>query len=398
MPPLTWLAAVVGAAAFARLVIAAHRGARPWRRAALALAAAAALSAALTGSLLSLAFFAAGALLVIGTWRAAGARWWWAWVAVLVAVLVGAKLPAALSARGPAGAASGLGPALWLGVSYLIFRLIHVTVDVHMGRTGRPPLPDLLAYALHPASLVAGPIGRVQADIAAHAEPAPFRDDLHAGLWRILRGAALKFVIANPLYGVVRLHDMARNPDRPVSAAWVWLLAYTFYLLADFAAYSDLAIGFGRLAGLRLPENFERPYLAPTLTAFWQRWHISLSTWLRDYIFFPLARGLRRRLDPRRRDAIQLVAHATTMVAAGLWHGMTPSFALWGLWHGLGLFAWSQAAARGPRRPSEPGWRGALKQAPGVALTFLFVMLGWVWFAADLPTALRIYARLFGVR
>lgn len=395
MALVEFAAAAVGAVAFLGLIAAAHRPARTELRAALALIAAAGLVTAVTGRPLALLFFALSALLVVGTWAFAATQLWLVWVGVLIAALVAAKLPwggAAGSATGPAG----LGIALWVGVSYLVFRLIHVTLDVHKGRVERPPLPALLTYALHPASLVAGPIDRVQNSLQAQAEAAPLRDDLHQGLWRILLGAVVKYAIANPLYTLVAAHDMAANPDRPVGIAWLWLLAYSFYLLADFSSYTDIAIGFGTLAGLRLPENFTRPYLAPSLTVFWQRWHITLSTWARDYVFFPLARWLRTRLDPRRRDLAQLVAHVATMLTIGLWHGLTPGYAAWGLWHGLGMFGAGQLARRGKRRPPAEG-RIDLHHALSVAGTFLFVTLGWVLFAADLPTALRIYARLFGI-
>jgi alginate O-acetyltransferase complex protein AlgI len=390
------IAAAVGAVAFLGLILAAHRPAHVELRAALALIAAAALVTIVTGRPLALLFFALSALLVVGTWALAATRFWLAWVGVLIAALVAAKLPWPGGTAGSSMGLAGLGIALWVGVSYLIFRLIHVTLDVHKGRTDRPPLPELLIYALHPASLVAGPIDRVQNSLQAQAEATPLRDDLHQGLWRILLGAVVKYAIANPLYALVAAHDMAANPDRPVGIAWLWLLAYSFYLLADFSSYTDIAIGFGTLAGLRLPENFTRPYLAPSLTVFWQRWHITLSTWARDYVFFPLARWLRTRLDSKRRDLVQFIAHIATMLTIGLWHGLTPGYAAWGLWHGLGMFGTGQLARRRKRRPLAEE-RIDLRQVLSVAGTFLFVTLGWVLFAADLPTALRIYARLFGI-
>lgn len=396
MPPPTVIAAAVCAASFAALVaLAARPGRAPWLRAGLALVAAGALVYALAGQVFALALFGVNVVLVLGTWRLAGSRLWLAWSAVLVAVLVAARLPLVQALLGMAGSPFDLGAGLWLGVSYLIFRLLHTTLDAHAGRIEALPLPAFITYALHPASLVAGPIDRVQNSLRAQREPRT-AEDVHQGLWRVLLGVFVKVVIANPLFAFTSLHDMAANPDRPVGVAWLWLLAYSFYLWADFAAYSHIAIGFGRLAGLRLPENFNWPYLAPSLTVFWQRWHITLSGWARDYIFFPLARSLRTRLDPSRRDAIQFAAHLTTMLAIGLWHGLTPGFAVWGVWHGLGMFAASQIAARRPRRPR--GEAGAWPaQALGVAGTFAFVTLGWVFFAADLPTALRIFGRLFGI-
>jgi alginate O-acetyltransferase complex protein AlgI len=130
----------------------------------------------------------------------------------------------------------------------------------------------------------------------------------------------------------------------------------------------------------------------PTVTRFWQAWHITLSNWLRDYIFFPLSRGLLKRYGSRYSTPILFASHLTTMIACGLWHGIGSGFVTWGAWHGLGLFAHSQLPAL-RRRFNLP----VIPQAPSIVLTFCFVTLGWVFFAADLPTALRIFGRLFGV-
>ena len=394
---LLWMA---GGLAFVGLVVAAYRGVSGWPRVLLALTASAALATGMTGTPLALAFLGLNVALVLATWRLAGGRGWWVWVATLIALLALAKLPVLQPLAGgreaARGSLPGLGPGVWLGVSYFVFRLIHVTVDVHMGRAKDFTLPELLVYALHPASLVAGPIDRLENSVQAQRSPGAFAENAHQGLWRILRGAFGKFVIANGLFAFIARHDMTRNPDQPTGVAWLWLAAYSFYILADFAAYSDVAIGFGRLAGLNLPENFSRPYFSPSMTVFWQRWHISLSSWLRDYLFFPLARRLRLAVDPRLRSAAQAASQITTMVATGLWHGLTPGFAVWGVWHGLGVFAAARLGLSQPERGLE-GWSRCLAHGAGVAGTYLFVTLGWVFFAADLPTAIRILARLFGI-
>lgn len=398
MPTPTLIAGTAGALAFLGLVVLALQPRRsPWLRAGLALVASLALVVVLSGQPTALVLFGVNVLLVLGTWQLARTRLWLPWVVVLIAVLAAARLPATQRLLGMGGSPFDLSPGLWLGISYLIFRLVHATLDMHAGRINRLPLAEFITYALHPASLVAGPIDRFQNSLAAQEEQVE-AEGIHQGAWRVLLGVFVKVVIANPLYAFIAGHNMAANPDQPVGVAWLWLLAYSFYLWADFAAYSHIAIGFGRLAGLRLPENFNWPYLAPSLTVFWQRWHITLSTWARDYIFFPLARGLRTRLDPSRRDLIQFAAHMATMLGIGLWHGLTPAFAVWGVWHGLGMFITGQVAARRPRRrPGKDRLEDRIRAAFGIAGTFAFVTLGWVFFAADLPTAVRILGRLFGV-
>src|SRR5690554_1615260 len=393
---MQWLGWAVGIGAFPGLVLAAHRGATARLRMVLALAATAALLVLFTGEAAALAFFALDVLLVVGTRRLARTRIWHVWIGVIVALLVASKLPAALAGTSHDVSLGGDSLVLWVGFSYLAFRLIHVTVEAHAGRLGDVTFEEFVTYALHPASFVAGPIDRVRTSAASQRREAPLAEDLHQGAWRILLGVFTKFVIANTLFAFIAQHDMTRNPDRPIHIAWLWLVAYSFYLLADFAAYTHIAINFGRLAGITLPENFDRPYLSTSIAQFWQRWHITLSNWVRDYIFFPVARSLRARAGNRFRAPIQFAAHMTTMGAVGLWHGLTPAFLIWGLWHGLGLFLHGQFGARRPRKDGE-GAAARLRTATSIAGTWLFVTLGWVFFAADLPTALRIFARLFGL-
>lgn len=390
----------IGLLAFVGLVVISHmKETRPsWVWAALVITASAALIFILTGTFLALGFLGLNVLLVFGTWYLARTRLWWSWIIVLVGLLIVSKLPFIQgSGGGSATSPAGLGLALWLGFSYLAFRLIHFTLDVRAGRAGDPTLSEVLVYVLHPASLVAGPIDRIRPSTKAQRDPGKIKEDVHQGLWRVLVGLFVKFVIANPVYAFIAQHDMARNPDQPTGIAWLWLIAYSVYILADFAAYSDIAIGLGRIAGLRLPENFKQPYRSPSLPVFWQRWHISLSFWLRDYIFFPIARSLQKGGKIKQKALIQFIAHMTTMVACGLWHGLSGGFLAWGAWHGLGLFVSAQYAASRPRQKPDGSLIFKLRQAVSIAGTYAFVTLGWVFFAADFSTALRILGRLFGV-
>jgi alginate O-acetyltransferase complex protein AlgI len=385
------------AAGFLGLVFASYRGASPTIRMIFALIATAGLVVLFTGRGLALPFYVLDVALVFGTWRISRTRFWQAWIILIILLLIVSKLPGALSAAGVKDAAD-LPLIFWIGFSYLAFRLIHTTYEAHNNRLGDPTLPEFVIYALHPASFVSGPIDRIRPNVASQRKESPFTEDLHQGLWRILIGAFRKFVLANPLFAFIAQHDMTRNPDLPIHIAWLWLIAYSFYLWLDFSSYTDLAIGFGRLAGITLPENFDRPYLSPSLSLFWQRWHITLSTWVRDYIFFPIVRALRTRAGNRFRNTIQFIAHMTTMGAVGLWHGLTPAFLLWGLWHGFGLFAHGQIAAHVPKANPQPTFQSRLRTVISVLATYLFVTLGWVLFTADLPTAVRIYARLFGIQ
>ncbi|MCB0013633.1 MAG: hypothetical protein KDE34_17085, partial [Anaerolineales bacterium] len=169
----------------------------------------------------------------------------------------------------------------------------------------------------------------------------------------------------------------------------------------DFSGYSDIAIGIGLLFGIRLPENFDWPYLQTNLTTFWQRWHITLSNWVRHYLFTPLSRSLLRRQPRPSPTLIVLVAQLATMIAIGLWHGLSWNFLVWGLWHGLGLFIhkqWSDRTRRWYRDLQATTWPRRLWAGLTWFITFHYVVLGWVWFLLpDLTLAWQTLARLFGL-
>ncbi len=383
------IAYIVTGIALLLLAAASWRHADPLLRAGLAVSAAASLSYALSGTPLTLALIMFDVLLIVVTWQLARSQrmngpFGIIWIIALVLSLAVAKLP-------PLQAI--IGPGIWIGVSYLIFRLIHFSVDARRNRLGDESLPETLLYALNPATLVAGPIDRVQHNVAEQRnKPAKPSQEVSDGLWRLFLGLFKKAALANLLFSFIDKHDMAHQPNQPMGMAWLWLIAYAFYLYFDFAAYSDIAIGLARLMGLRLPENFANPYAQPTIARFWQSWHITLSNWLRDYIFFPLSRNLLKRYGQHYATPILFVSHVTTMIACGLWHGIGTGFVAWGLWHGLGLFAHSQVPAL-RRRFGIP----ILPTALSVVGTFGFVTLGWVFFSTDLATALHIFGRLFGV-
>ncbi len=171
---------------------------------------------------------------------------------------------------------------------------------------------------------------------------------------------------------------------------WVGMLAYAAKIYFDFSGYSDIAIGLAGLLGVRIPENFERPYWAQNISQFWRRWHMSLSSWIRDYVFIPLGGSKRGRLA----TSLNLFL---AMAIAGLWHGAAWTFVLWGLWHGAGLAIhriWSAAVV-----PRVAAFRSETLgvHAASIAVTFLFVCLGWVLFATStVANAAEVYRHLFG--
>lgn len=302
----------------------------------------------------------------------------------------------------------------WLGFSYLAFRLIHVLRDYQTHKLPPVDLGEFSIYALFYPAFTAGPIDRLQrfsADLrkalAAGENPARFfkpdpeaaMDSLEGGK-RILFGVFKKFVLADSL-ALISLNNL--NATQTNSTGWMWVLlyAYAFRLYFDFAGYTDIAVGLGRLAGIRLPENFDRPYLKPNLTAFWNSWHMTLAQWFRAYFFNPLTRWLRTSYRNFPSWSIVLVGQMSTMILIGLWHGITWSYFAWGVWHGGGLFVHSRWVERRRAHSSAPQSRLAGNRLAGLAgtlLTFHFVLLGWVWFASPEPAAaVDVFHKLFGL-
>ncbi|MEX1247829.1 MAG: MBOAT family O-acyltransferase [Anaerolineales bacterium] len=282
----------------------------------------------------------------------------------------------------------------WLGFSYIAFRLIHVLRDRLGGRLPQVSLRDFVTYIVFFPALTAGPIDRVERFTPqSHGEFKLGGEHLFAAGQRLTIGLFMKFVLAD---GLAFFALNAANAWQTESAGWMWvlLLAYTFRIFFDFAGYTHIAIGLGILFGVVLSENFDRPYLKQNITAFWNSWHMTLAQWFRAYYFNPLTRWLRTR--GVRVWLIILVSQLTTMALIGLWHGITWNFLAWGLWHGVGLFVHNQWVQFSKARPG--GVDPNLAQPLGVAATFAFVTIGWVWFALPGPQdAARVFGVLFGM-
>jgi alginate O-acetyltransferase complex protein AlgI len=244
--------------------------------------------------------------------------------------LLGPFFPAA-AARSAAWLNATLPAAAPLGVSFFAFEFVHYLYEIRRGAAPlRNPLRFLLFAIFYP-SLVAGPIKRFREfdpALSAGAERVTAADLLE-GLQRIALGFFKKVVIADNLTSAID-HFSPRMSELPLGGRWLFLAALALRIVADFSGYSDIAIGAARLLGIRLPENFNWPYAARNLQDFWQRWHISLSSWIRDYVYIPLGGN---RVTPWRRATNVLLAFAL----CGLWHGPAWNFALWGIYHGAGL-------------------------------------------------------------
>jgi alginate O-acetyltransferase complex protein AlgI len=270
-----------------------------------------------------------------------------------------------------------------LAISFFTFEFVHYLHDV---RGGALPIRNLLhfgAFAIFWPSIVAGPVKRYQQFIPALEDglrQVP-QSDVAYGLIRLAIGLGKKLA-ADTLTAYVNFSDQHFD-TASVSTRWLVFLAIGFRILLDFSGYSDMAIGFARMLGVRLPENFNWPYLATSIRDFWQRWHISLSLWIRDYIYVPLGGS---RQGPTRRVLNGLVAFAL----CGLWHGAAWHFVAWGVYHGAGLAVSSTYRVGLGRLGTALG--GFLDRYAFVAwaVTFAYVMVGWLLFFYPVGQAVRM--------
>lgn len=328
----------------------------------------------------------------------------WLLIGVIVLVLVVLKTPPVaryLNALTSGTTFTEVTPLVWLGISYVAFRLIALLRDFQYGRLPEEgyALRDVMTYVLFFPAYTAGPIDRSQRFIPELHTAQPLNAvRLVDGSMRIAVGVFKKFVVADSL-ALLSMEPTLIDRTESTLGLWLLLYIYAFQIYFDFSGYSDVAIGLGKLYGLTLPENFDRPYLAPNIQQFWNRWHITLSLWFRGYYFTPLSRAMIRLKLPRYTDVF--FAQLSTMVLIGLWHGVTANFVLWGAWHGIGLFAYKVIADYTRR------WhRNLTQQRPAIRrvflvgsilLTFHFVVLGWVFFALPAPAdSVDMLIRLFG--
>jgi D-alanyl-lipoteichoic acid acyltransferase DltB (MBOAT superfamily) len=276
-----------------------------------------------------------------------------------------------------------------VAISFYTFEAISYNVDIYRGKLkARGSLVDFALFMSFFPHLVAGPIIR-----PAHffpqltGRPAPSGDDIGWGMVQVMKGLIKKTVFADNFAIIANSYFNLPVGHGGMLAAWVGTLAFSMQIYFDFSGYTDIARGCARLLGYEFPSNFERPYLAHNIAEFWRRWHISLSTWLRDYLYIPL--GGNRHGSARTYTNLLL-----TMGLGGLWHGASWNFVIWGLYHGALLVLhriWCQVRgeARGP-------WAGSIGNALGAAFTFVLVTIGWVAFRApDCATAWQILGQLF---
>jgi alginate O-acetyltransferase complex protein AlgI len=292
-------------------------------------------------------------------------------------------------------ALSHLDIILPVGISFYSFQAISYTVDLYRGR--QQPVDNLLDYTLFMTffpKLIAGPLVRTRDFFPQLQNPIHMTGaNLWAGSQIFIVGLFKKLMIAEAVAPFVNaVYDYPEYYSSPT--VWLAVVAYALQIYCDFSGYSDMAIGSARILGFDLGRNFDMPYLSRNVQEFWRRWHISLSSWLRDYLYIPLGGNRRGRFRTYLNSLI-------TMVLGGLWHGASWNFVIWGAAHGIALVVhrlWSnrvrskaEASGQGNSQDRTP----VLVQILSTAATLLFVTLAWVLFRAqDMGTARSIYSKL----
>jgi alginate O-acetyltransferase complex protein AlgI len=261
--------------------------------------------------------------------------------------------------------------ALPIGISFFTFQKMSYTIDVY--RKTSAPLKSFVDYAMYILlfpQLIAGPIVRYN-DIATQItdrSAADTYDNKLAGLLRFAIGLAKKMLIANTL--AVKVDEIFAMAPETLSTemAWLGVIAYSFQIYYDFSGYSDMAIGIGKMIGFKFPENFNNPYISTNITEFWRRWHMTLGSWMRDYLYIPLGGN-------RVKSKFRLYANLWVVFAiSGLWHGAAWNFVVWGVFHGLFLVLDRLFLIKVTEK---------IGKLPSILITYFIVLIGWVIFRAE---------------
>lgn len=279
-----------------------------------------------------------------------------------------------------------------LAISFFTFEYVHYLIEVYRGTFAPANLRDFGLFIMFFPTLICGPIKRFQQfNPQEYSQRGLDPQNVNTGLERILFGLAKKTLIADtvaPWCSPVFAHPEAYT----WAQLWLAVYGYAMQIYFDFSGYSDIAIGSARLFGYTVQENFNYPYLQPNIAQFWRNWHISLTSWITDYLYIPLGGN---RVGERRAYVNRLVS----MTLCGLWHGAAFHFMVWGMYHGIALNVYRfYQVARARLRWPPLGQRHVALRVLSVLFTFHFVCIGWVLFVCELDKAWMIIARLLLLR
>ena len=304
------------------------------------------------------------------------------------------QLETLLSTLGISTETGGLQILIPLGLSYYVLQAISYLVDVHRGQLkAETDLVDFSLYFAYFPKLVAGPIERARIFLPKLAKPRIVDNQMIArSMTLIFVGMTRKLLIADILTASI-LSDVFEIPSKyNPPELFLWLVIYAFALYNDFAGYTDIVRGVSGLFGIELSANFQTPYFSRNFSEFWKRWHITLSEWLRDYIYFPISRILRRGNPALQKMTNLILPPMLTMLISGLWHGLSLHMLVWGGLHGLYQIVERIQTLWRPVIPpqNQPLWR----QWVGMGVVFTLVILAWVPFRWEMPAAFDLWSAL----
>ena len=263
-----------------------------------------------------------------------------------------------------------------LGLSYILFRLIHWLVECHRKTVRSQNFLSYINYLFFFPTFMAGPIDTFN-NFHYWVQNTRVRYNarmLLAGVGRIFMGAVKTLLLVPLMLPYATDYHTLLPQMSPWGAVLCAALLYSLYIYIDFSGYCDLAIGMAYMMGIRTPENFNNPYLSTNIAEFWKRWHITFSTFLKIYVFKPIISLLNRFPIRKFRMTVSVIAYLLTFLVCGLWHGSTLNFVLWGLWHGLGLSVYKIFTFHHPIKPTRTN------RIIGIVVTFVFVTIGWIFF------------------
>jgi D-alanyl-lipoteichoic acid acyltransferase DltB (MBOAT superfamily) len=284
-----------------------------------------------------------------------------------------------------------------IGLSFYVVENISYLVDVYRGQIKAEN--DFIDYALYQAyfpKLLAGPIERAGRFLPLLANQRTVDNDVLArSVTLIMVGLLRKLIIADSLTASIPSEVFSTPNVLSAYELWGWLIVYGFALYNDFAGYTNLVRGISGLFGIELSINFQQPYFARNFSEFWNRWHITLSHWLRDYIYFPTLRSLLRRNRDRRAIPNIIIPPLATMLVSGLWHGFSLHMIVWGGLHGVYQIGERLLSLKGPVIPPDrrPLWR----QAFAMGVVFVLTMFAWVPFRVEMPVAIELWQGLLSL-
>jgi alginate O-acetyltransferase complex protein AlgI len=277
-----------------------------------------------------------------------------------------------------------------IGVSYFSFKMIHFIIESFRGKIEEFSFLSYLVYVLFFPAFISGPINRFNhfAQQVGDKSSTGFKPDLMAGAERIVHGLFKKFVLVQIVHPYILGTGAQGASGSSLGTVLLGLYAYALYFYFDFSGYSDLAIGSARVLGVELPENFNNPFLKKNIRELWTNWHMSLTGWLVDYIYWPLVRKMRDTSYLRERPVLlSNVGMIITFIACGMWHGEAVNFLIWGAYHGIGISILTiyQRQKRKIQSPLlQEYFRSRISAIVGTVFTFNFFAVGLAFFVLDL--------------